>query len=77
MRTRGSGRASTNSEGPGRKSLFDDYAINRALEEIWAYLGTVNKYLADHEPWKMAKEPGQAAAAGPDPPPGRVRRSGA
>jgi methionyl-tRNA synthetase len=37
--------------------LFSDYAINRALEEIWAYLGTVNKYLADHEPWKMAKEP--------------------
>jgi methionyl-tRNA synthetase len=39
--------------------LFSDYAINRALEEIWAYLGTVNKYLADHEPWKMAKEPGK------------------
>jgi len=39
------------------EELFSDYAINRALEEIWAYLGTVNKYLADHEPWKMAKEP--------------------
>jgi len=41
------------------KELYADYAINRALEEIWAYLGTVNKYLADHEPWKMAKEPGK------------------
>jgi methionyl-tRNA synthetase len=39
------------------EELFSDYAINRALEEIWVYLGTVNKYLADHEPWKMAKEP--------------------
>jgi methionyl-tRNA synthetase len=39
------------------EDLFSEYAINRALEEIWAYLGKVNKYLADHEPWKMAKEP--------------------
>ena len=39
------------------ESLFADCAINRALEDIWAYLGAVNKYLADHEPWKMARNP--------------------
>ncbi|MHB8094926.1 MAG: methionine--tRNA ligase [Candidatus Aminicenantales bacterium] len=37
--------------------LYDACALNRALEEVWAYLARVNKYLADHEPWKMAKDP--------------------
>jgi methionyl-tRNA synthetase len=37
--------------------LYDACALNRALEEIWAYIGTVNKYLADHQPWIMAKDP--------------------
>jgi methionyl-tRNA synthetase len=40
-------------------ALLDEYAINRALEEIWAYLNQVNKYLADREPWKVAKDPAQ------------------
>ncbi len=39
--------------------LYDEYAINKALEEIWAYLNAVNKYLADREPWKIAKDPAQ------------------
>jgi len=38
-------------------ALYDDYAINKALEEIWAYITSVNKYLAGHEPWKLAKSP--------------------
>lgn len=40
--------------------VFDLYgacALNKALEEIWAYIGMVNKYLADHQPWIMAKDP--------------------
>lgn len=37
--------------------LYDDSALNRALEEIWAYVGAVNKYLADNEPWMIAKDP--------------------
>jgi methionyl-tRNA synthetase len=40
--------------------VFDHYdacALNKALEEIWAYIGQVNKYLADNEPWIMAKDP--------------------
>jgi methionyl-tRNA synthetase len=35
--------------------FYDDLAINRALEEIWAYINTVNRYLAFNEPWKKAK----------------------
>jgi len=35
--------------------LYEDYAINRALEEIWVYINSVNKYLARNEPWKLAK----------------------
>jgi methionyl-tRNA synthetase len=36
--------------------LCEGYAINRALEEIWAYVNEVNKYLASNEPWKLAKD---------------------
>jgi methionyl-tRNA synthetase len=39
--------------------LYESAAINKALEEIWVYINAVNKYLADHEPWKLAKDPGQ------------------
>jgi methionyl-tRNA synthetase len=35
---------------------YENYAINRALEEVWAYINTVNKYLAVNEPWKLAKD---------------------
>jgi methionyl-tRNA synthetase len=35
---------------------FEDFAINKALEEIWVYISVVNKYLADNEPWKLAKD---------------------
>ena len=37
----------------------DAYHVNRALEEIWAYVNVVNKYIAANEPWKMAKDPAQ------------------
>jgi methionyl-tRNA synthetase len=35
---------------------YEEYNINRALEEIWIYINTVNKYLAENEPWLMAKD---------------------
>ncbi len=38
-------------------SLYDACATNRALEEIWSYVNKVNKYLADEEPWMLAKDP--------------------
>ncbi|NLH77723.1 MAG: methionine--tRNA ligase [Acidobacteria bacterium] len=37
--------------------LYGACALNKALEEIWAYIGLVNRYLADHQPWIMAKDP--------------------
>ncbi len=37
--------------------LYEDAALNRVLEEIWGYVGAVNKYLADNGPWLMAKDP--------------------
>jgi len=37
--------------------LYDDHALNRALEEVWFFLNIVNKYLADNEPWKLAGQP--------------------
>lgn len=38
------------------RQFFEEYAPNRALEEIWAYINLVNKYLADNEPWKIASQ---------------------
>jgi methionyl-tRNA synthetase len=35
---------------------YDSYSINKALEEIWSYISSVNKYLADSEPWSLAKD---------------------
>jgi methionyl-tRNA synthetase len=37
-------------------ALYEEIAITRALEEVWAYIFRVNKYLTDQEPWKMAKD---------------------
>lgn len=44
--------------------LYEAAVINKALEEIWVYINSVNKYLADHEPWKLAKDPGQRQRLG-------------
>ena len=38
---------------------YQDLAINRALEEIWITINAVNSYLAENEPWKLAKIEGQ------------------
>ncbi len=39
--------------------LYETCSLNKALEEIWAYVSDVNKYLADEQPWIMAKDPGR------------------
>ena len=36
--------------------FYEDYALSKALEEIWTYINSVNKYLAVNEPWKLAKD---------------------
>ncbi len=38
-------------------ALYEEYSINRALEEVWTFIGAVNRYLADNAPWKMAADP--------------------
>jgi len=43
---------------------FEDYAINKALEEIWVFINSVNKYLADNEPWRLAKDDSQRERLG-------------
>ena len=44
--------------------FYEDYALNRALEEIWSFINIVNKYLADNEPWKVAKDDSQKKKLG-------------
>ena len=46
------------------QSHYADFVLNRALEETWAYLNSVNKYLAVNEPWILAKEESQRARLG-------------
>lgn len=36
-------------------TFYENYAISKALEEIWSYINFVNRYLAASEPWKLAK----------------------
>jgi methionyl-tRNA synthetase len=43
---------------------YSDYALNKAMEEIWAYLNAVNKYLAENEPWILAKDASQKSRLG-------------
>ncbi|MBC8461054.1 MAG: class I tRNA ligase family protein, partial [Deltaproteobacteria bacterium] len=43
---------------------YEKYDLNKALEEIWGYLSRVNKYLATHEPWKIAKNSTQKERLG-------------
>jgi methionyl-tRNA synthetase len=42
------------------RGFYESYHLSRALEDIWAYVTTINKYLADQEPWKMAKQTDKA-----------------
>jgi len=36
------------------EGFYETYALSRALEDTWVYINSVNKYLADNEPWKLA-----------------------
>lgn len=45
-------------------NFYNDYAINRALEEVWFYITSVNKYLAENEPWKIARDKNQRKRLG-------------
>ncbi len=36
---------------------FDQYRFNRGLEKIFAYIGDLNKYIVESQPWHLAKDP--------------------
>lgn len=35
---------------------YEGYSLNKALEETWVYINSINRYLADNEPWKIARD---------------------
>lgn len=43
---------------------YQNYSINRALEEIWGYINSVNRYLANKQPWKLVKQSTQKKRLG-------------
>ena len=40
---------------------MNDFAFNRALQEVWAVISLANKYIVTNEPWALAKDPANAA----------------
>jgi len=44
------------------KSAFQRYLVSVALQETWALMSRVNKYIVEREPWALAKDPSKADA---------------
>jgi methionyl-tRNA synthetase len=40
---------------------MDQFAFQRALVEIWSFIGAVNRYVDATQPWALAKDPGKRA----------------
>ena len=40
---------------------MDQFAFQRALVEIWSFVGGVNRYVDATQPWALAKDPGKRA----------------
>lgn len=45
-------------------ALFGDLHFDRAIEEVMAAVRKANKYVADQQPWALAKDPAQAERLG-------------
>jgi len=39
------------------EACFSDMSLHKALIAIWAFINTANKYIVEHEPWNLAKDP--------------------
>lgn len=39
-------------------ALIEEFAFDRALDAIWAFVASANRYVAEEEPWALAKEAG-------------------
>ena len=35
---------------------MNDFAFNRALQEVWGLIGLANRYIVTNEPWSLAKD---------------------
>jgi methionyl-tRNA synthetase len=42
-------------------SQMNDFAFNRALQEVWAIIGLANKYIVTNEPWALVRDPSKTA----------------
>lgn len=42
--------------------FFDQYQFNRGLERIFEYVGCLNRYIVDSEPWTLAKDENKKGA---------------
>jgi methionyl-tRNA synthetase len=40
---------------------FEQVQVNVALQEVWSFVGLVNKYIVEREPWTLAKDPDRSA----------------
>jgi len=38
-------------------TLFDEFEFSRGLEAIWGLLSAVDRFIVQHAPWKLAKDP--------------------
>jgi methionyl-tRNA synthetase len=41
------------------KGFFERFEFSRGLEEIWLLLSTVDKYIVEQAPWKLARDPSE------------------
>jgi methionyl-tRNA synthetase len=46
----------------GARAAFGELAFSRGLEAIWALLGSIDKFIVERAPWKLAKDPASAGA---------------
>ncbi len=52
-------RALVGETGRAVDSAMGDFAFQRALVEIWSFIGAVNRYVDATRPWALAKDPAQ------------------
>ena len=43
------------------RGAMDEFACQRALVEIWSFIGDLNRYIDAAQPWALAKDPGRRA----------------
>ncbi|MCZ6515121.1 MAG: methionine--tRNA ligase subunit beta, partial [Acidobacteria bacterium] len=42
---------------------FENFEFSRALETLWQFIGRINKYLVETQPWVLAGKPDEASRA--------------